>query len=115
MCSQNHPGAERETAKPQRQERPASTRPLDDTDQIIQLAATRIVHSGRCANATKVESQRNGTTCDETTRDRVNHFISHRTAEKRMRMTTNGDSSRLRVQVGIWKLNERFDVAGYTG
>jgi hypothetical protein len=32
-----------------------------------------------------------------------------------MRMTTNGDSSRLRVQVGIWKLNERFDVAGYTG
>jgi hypothetical protein len=32
-----------------------------------------------------------------------------------MRMTTNGDGPRLRVKVGIRKLDEGFDVAGCTG
>jgi hypothetical protein len=76
---------------------------------------TRIVHSGRCANTTKVESQRNRTIGDEATSDGVNHFIGHRATEKWMRMTTNGDGPRLRVKVGIRKLDEGFDVAGCTG
>lgn len=44
----------------------------------------------------------------------MDHFVDHRSTEKRMRMTTNSDCPRLRVQRGIRELDESFDIAGGT-
>ena len=77
---------------------------LHHRQKIFQLAPAFVVATATGANAPKIEANRRPAGRDEGPRQRLNHLVVQRAAEKRMRVGNDGNAARL----GIGRIQRDF-------